>query len=74
VNNPQSMNETKKRGLFVIMSELWYGAGDGLWMHHVKPGNAQVYGALIGKRFARFDNLMWMHAGESDWALVLNAN
>mgnify|MGYP001766124334 CR=1 FL=1 len=60
----QVMDEAEKRGLFVIMSELWYGAGEGLWMHHVKPDNARVYGAFIGKRFARFKNLMWMHAGD----------
>ena len=60
----QVMEEAEKRGLFVIHSELWYGAGKGLWMHHVKPDNAKVYGAFIGKRFARFKNLMWMHAGD----------
>ena len=60
----QIMEETEKRGIFVIMSELWYGAGRGLWLHHVKPDNAKVYGAFIGKRFARFKNLMWMHAGD----------
>lgn len=60
----QMLEETEKRGLFVILSELWYGAGGGLWMHHVKPDNAKVYGAFIGKRFARFKNLMWMHAGD----------
>jgi hypothetical protein len=60
----QIVEEAEKRGLFVIHSELWYGAGKGLWMHHVKPDNAKVYGAFIGKRFARFKNLMWMHAGD----------
>lgn len=60
----QIMDEAEKRGLFIIMSELWYGAGDGLWMHHVKPDSAKVYGAFIGKWFARFNNLMWMHAGD----------
>lgn len=58
------MDEAEKRGLFIIHSELWYGAGDGLWLHHVKPDNAKVYGAFIGKRFARFKNLMWMQAGD----------
>jgi hypothetical protein len=33
-------------------------------MHHVKPDNAKVYGAFIAKGFARFKNLMWMHAGD----------
>ena len=60
----QVMDEAEKRGLFIILSELWYGAGNGLWMHHVKPDNAKVYGAFIGQRFARFKNLMWMHAGD----------
>lgn len=60
----QVMIEAEKRGFFVIMSELWYGAGDGLWMHYVKPENAKVYGEFIGKRYARFQNLMWMHAGD----------
>ena len=60
----QIVEEAEKRGLFVIHSELWYGAGKGLWMHHVKPENARVYSAFIGKRFARFQNLMWMHAGD----------
>jgi hypothetical protein len=58
------MDEAERRGLFVIQSELWCGAGDGLWLHHLKPDNAQVYGAFIGKRFARFKNVMWMHAGD----------
>ena len=60
----QVLDEAEQRGLFVIHSELWYGAGRGLWMHHVKPDNAKVYGAFIGRRFARFKNLMWMHAGD----------
>jgi hypothetical protein len=58
------MEEVTKRGFFIIMSELWYGAGNGLWMHHVKPQNARVYGQFIGKRYARFQNVMWMHAGD----------
>jgi hypothetical protein len=60
----QVMDEAEKRGLFVIHSELWYGAGKGLWMHHANPDNAKVYGAFLGKRLARFKNLMWMHAGD----------
>jgi len=60
----QVMDEAEKRGLFIILSELWYGAGNGLWMHHVKPDSAKVYGAFVGKRFARFKNIMWMHAGD----------
>ena len=58
------LEEAERRGFFVIMSDLWYGYGKGLWMHHVTPENARVYGAFLGKRYARFKNLMWMHAGD----------
>jgi hypothetical protein len=60
------LDEAERRGLFVIMSDLWYGYGKGLWLHHVTPENARVYGAFLGKRYARFKNLMWMHAGDHD--------
>ncbi len=58
------LEEAEKRGLHVIMSGLWYGAGKGLWMHHVTPESARVYGAFLGRRYARFGNLMWMQAGD----------
>jgi len=58
------MEEATRRGFFVIMTDLWYGAGGGLWMHHVKPDIAAVYGHFLGKRYGRFKNLMWMHCGD----------
>jgi hypothetical protein len=60
----QVMEETVKQGFFIIMSDLWYGAGDGLWMHHVTPESAKIYGHFLGKRYAKFTNLMWMHCGD----------
>jgi hypothetical protein len=58
------MEEAERRGFFVIMSDLWYGYGKGLWMHHVRPETARVYGHFLGQRYARFKNLMWMHCGD----------
>lgn len=58
------MEEAAARGFFAIMSELWYGAGQGLWMHHVTPESARTYGHFVGRRYARFKNLMWMHVGD----------
>jgi hypothetical protein len=58
------MDEAARRSLFVIMSDLWYGAGEGLWIHHVTPEKARFYGHFIGRRYARFKNLMWMHCGD----------
>jgi hypothetical protein len=58
------LEEATKRGFFVIMSDLWYGAGEGLWIHHVTPESAAVYGRFLAKRYAHFQNLMWMHCGD----------
>ncbi len=58
------MEEVTRQGFFVIMSDLWYGAGNGLWMHHVTPESARTYGHFLGRRYARFKNLMWMHCGD----------
>ncbi len=58
------MDEATERGFFVIMSDLWYGYGKGLWMHHVTPESARIYGHFLGRRYARFQNLMWMHVGD----------
>ena len=58
------MEEAQRRGFFVIMSDLWYGAGGGLWMHHVTPESAGAYGRFLGKRYARFNNVMWMECGD----------
>ncbi|MBX9582094.1 MAG: glycoside hydrolase family 140 protein [Gemmataceae bacterium] len=58
------LDEAAARGFFVILSDLWYGYGDGLWMHHVTPESAAVYGAFLGERYKRRTNLMWMHVGD----------
>jgi hypothetical protein len=70
------MDEVTKRGFFVIMSDLWYGYGKGLWMHHVTPESARTYGHFLGRRYARFQNLMWMHCGDRnpDQRLADSAN
>jgi len=58
------MDEVTRQGFFVIMSDLWYGYGKGLWMHHVTPETARTYGHFVGRRYASFKNLMWMHVGD----------
>ncbi len=60
----QVMVEAQRRGFFVIMAAMWYGAGKGWWLHHVKPASARTYGRFLGKRYARFRHLMWMHGGD----------
>jgi hypothetical protein len=58
------LEEAEKRGFLVIMNSIWYGAGDGLWMHHITPDAMRAYGHFLGRRYARFSNLMWMHCGD----------
>lgn len=60
----QVLAAATERGFFLILSALWYGAGAGLWMHHVTPEKASLYGTFLGRRFGRFRNLMWMHGGD----------
>ena len=70
------LDEVSRQGFFVIMSDLWYGYGKGLWMHHVTPESARTYGHFLGRRYARFRNLMWMHCGDRnpDQRLADSAN
>jgi hypothetical protein len=58
------LDEAARRGLFVIMSDLWYGYGKGLWIHRITPEQTAVYGRFLGRRYARYRNLMWMHCGD----------
>jgi hypothetical protein len=58
------LDEAAKRGLFVIHNSIWFGYGKGLWIHHIASEQCRTYGAFIAKRFARFQNLMWMHVGD----------
>lgn len=60
----QVLDEAERRGFFVIHNSIWFGAGEGLWIHHLTPENCRVYGDFIARRFARFKNLMWMHVGD----------
>ena len=60
----QVMDEAEQRGFFVIQNSIWFGAGKGLWMHHVTPEKCRIYGEFLAKRFARFKNVMWMHVGD----------
>ena len=60
----QILEEADNRGFFISINPIWYGWGPGLWMHHINPTNIAVYGEFLGKRFARFRNIMWLNAGD----------
>lgn len=56
--------ECEKRGFLIAVNPIWYGWGGGLWMHHINPKNMAVYGEFLGKKFARFRNILWLNAGD----------
>jgi hypothetical protein len=58
------LEEADKRGFFISINPIWYGWGQGLWIHHINPENMADYGEFLGKRFSRFRNIMWLHAGD----------
>jgi len=60
----QIMVEAEKRGLFIIMSSLWFGGGQGMYRDRITPENAAEFGRFLASRFGRFKNLMWMHVGD----------
>jgi hypothetical protein len=60
----QVRDEVERVGFYFIDSNLWYGAGEGLWLHHINPENVKRYAEFLGKRFAKRQGMMWMHAGD----------
>ncbi len=58
------LEEADKRGFFISVNPIWYGWGRGLWMHHINQQNIAIYGEFLGKRFARFRNIMWLNGGD----------
>jgi hypothetical protein len=60
----QVMEEAEKRGLFVMMSSLWFGGGQGMYRDRITPQNAAQFGKFLAARYGRFKNLLWMGVGD----------
>jgi hypothetical protein len=58
-----------ERGLAVAMAPLWirWGGDDKHgWRNQLTDENAQPYGQFVGRRYAKFNNLMWILGGDAN--------
>jgi hypothetical protein len=59
----------QRRGLAVAMAPLWirWGGDDKHgWRNHLTDANARPYGEFVGRRYARFNNLIWILGGDAN--------
>lgn len=72
------LEEAARRGFLVGLTPAWLGfkAGKEGWYREMVasgPERLREYGRYLGKRYARFDNVLWIHGGDynpPDKALV----
>ena len=54
------------RGLLAIVSSGWFGHGGTSWRKEHTPESAKVYGQFLGRRYRKFDNILWIHGGDNN--------
>jgi len=54
----------KERGLLVLLSSMWLGAGTPIWRDSMTPEAATSFGQFLGQRYKRFDNIIWIGGGD----------
>jgi hypothetical protein len=54
----------RAKGFLLAVSSAWFGFGGDCWYEHLNDGNVRDYGLFLGKRFGRFDNIVWIHGGD----------
>jgi hypothetical protein len=65
------LRRAKEKGFLVLLAPAYAGAGggnEGWYQEMVKNGPAKLrrYGEYIGKRYAKFTNLLWVLVGDYD--------
>jgi hypothetical protein len=63
------LRRAEERGFLVLLAPAYTGAAggnEGWYQEMVKNGPAKLrqYGQYLGKRYAKFTNLLWVHAGD----------
>ncbi len=56
----------RERGLLVALSSSWFGFNGSGWRKELTVESAQKYGTFLGERYAKFDNILWVHVGDND--------
>jgi hypothetical protein len=59
-------NRAGELGLLVALAPLWINRTDQDWHKVLTDSNAQVYGAVLGKRFRKCPNVIWVLGGGED--------
>ena len=54
------------RGLLAIVSSGWFGHNGSSWRNQHTPESAKVYAQLLGQRYRKFDNILWIHGGDNN--------
>lgn len=61
------IREAGKRGMFIGLLPTWGDKVDKQWGVGpviFTPGNARVYGEIVGKRYRDFKNIIWINGGD----------
>jgi Protein of unknown function (DUF4038)/Putative collagen-binding domain of a collagenase len=63
------LRRAAEKGFLVLLAPAYTGAGggnEGWYQEMVKNGPAKLrrYGQFLGKRYAKFTNLLWVHGGD----------
>ncbi len=61
------LEKAASSGLLVSLAPAWLGCCDDGWFDVIKAHGAQgarAYGQYLGRRFRRFDNVLWQHGGD----------
>jgi hypothetical protein len=63
------IEQAARRGLAVAMAPIWirWGGDDKHgWRNHLTDHNARLYGEFVGRRYTRFNNLLWILGGDAN--------
>lgn len=59
------LTKAAEKGLLMVLSTAWFGYRRSGWYNYLTTDNADPYARYLAKRFKKFGNISWIHAG--DW-------
>jgi hypothetical protein len=65
------LHQAAERGMLVLLAPAYLGAGGGAegWYREMTasgPAKLRAYGDYLGRRYAGFTNILWVHGGDFD--------
>ena len=58
------LTQAEEKGLLMVLSTAWFGYQRSGWYKYLNRENAQPYAQYLAKRFKKFKNIVWIHAGD----------